>query len=228
VLAGEPLTLGAEHVGQRVRDVVGDLFEAQRVEAVGAETVGVAVGAGRVDHRAGRHLRDGTVGFGDPQRERCCGASGGASAVHALARHRGHRHAGAYSGRDRGERCERLEVLLNEFCTGWRLLLLAGLVPAVRLEQPASGRIDEVLPRREEADVAPGPHAARDRVTRFVDDEVEAALDEVRRGREADGPRTDDGDRKVGDAGVAHRWRREVDQGHDEGLRGSMNIDEHR
>ena len=67
------------------------------------------------------------------------------------------------------------------------------LLPAVPQEQRARRTVDVVSPRREQPDMAPVGAVRRDRRARLVDLHRNAALDEVRRGREADRAGADDG-----------------------------------
>ena len=67
--------------------------------------------------------------------------------------------------------------------------------PAAALEEPASGRVDELGPLREESHVAPVAHRVGGARPALEDDGVEPALDEVRGGGEADRSRTDHDDR---------------------------------
>src|SRR5205823_14451147 len=75
-----------------------------------------------------------------------------------------------------------------------RVGLAVGLGPAVARKELAGGRIDVVLPGREDPHVSPLEDARTDRRTGLEDDGLRATLQELGGGCEADRPPTDDRD----------------------------------
>ena len=178
-----------------------------------ARLFGRSVGARRVDDGAGGELFE-TVGGARSEQERGLCAAGGAGAVHALAGDRLDRDAGADA---RGDGLELRRAVRG---TARRARCRSGArsgrgeLPSGRLEQALRGRVDEVLPRGEQPDVAPLPHARADRVAGLVDHEVDAALDEVGGGGQADRAGADDRDGQGVEARCRSARDGEVDQGH--------------
>ncbi len=84
--------------------------------------------------------------------------------------------------------------------------------PSRRFEQAASRRVDEVPPRREQANVPPRPHVGGDDISCFEHDEVQTALGQVRSGRETNGSCPDDGDRQSGETVLSDDGRLDVEQ----------------
>ncbi|GIH73484.1 hypothetical protein Mth01_57370 [Sphaerimonospora thailandensis] len=118
--------------------------------------------------------------------------AGGADPVVAQAADRA--HAGAGEQPLAQQRCQRREVVLDEFGTGGQPLGV-GFVPSGGLEQAAGGGVDVVLPRAEDPHVSPPRDRRPGPLPRLQDEEVQAALGQVGGGGQPDRARADHHDR---------------------------------
>jgi hypothetical protein len=78
----------------------------------------------------------------------------------------------------------------------------SGALQPARSSSSRAGRVDVVLPRRKDPDVAPAEEARADRRAGLEDQRCDSALDQLRRGRKAHGTCADDRHRKLS---VQHR-----------------------
>ena len=147
---------------------------------------------GGVDHRPGQVAPDRAVAVGDGEHERLGLAAPAEHLVGALPGDRRHLRAGLDHRRHLRRLGQRLEVGLVQVRS--RRHRLAGrLLPAMGLEQRAGRRVGVVLPRREQADVAPIADVGGDGRAGLVDLHGQAALDQVGGGGQADRACADDG-----------------------------------
>ncbi len=189
-LAGEPVPVRAEDVGQGVLDERRGRGLAVRGDAGRAEDVRRGPGARRVDHRPGEQV--GAVG--EPDQERRAVPAGGAQPVQAQPGDGHHAGAVAHVWLERGQVGEGLQVLVGELRAG-RQPLGVGLDPAGVGEEATGCGVDGVPPRREQPHVPPLPHRGGRAVTGFQDGERQTSLVQVRGGGQTDraGPDHDDG-----------------------------------
>jgi hypothetical protein len=132
----------------------------------------------------------------DAQLERGVVASGVAELVHAAARHRDHARVDMQALRDGGDRSQRLEIALDDVTPGG-IAVGRGRRPALSRKQLGGGRVDVVLPRREDSDVRPRAHARADAVASLEHERLDAAGHKMGGGRQAHGPSADHRDRKL-------------------------------
>ncbi len=188
--AREAVPVRAEHVRQRVRDRRGGRGLAARRDARAAEHVRRTPGAGAVDDRAAEQL----LAAGQADQVRRVVASRRAQPVEAPAGDRDDVGAVPDPAVELRRLGQRREVVVDEVAAR-RQRVRVGRVPAGRLEQSPGRRVDVVPPRAEEPDVPPLADRGRRAGAGLQDDEVQAALGQVRRGRQADRPGSDDDDR---------------------------------
>ena len=161
-------------------------------DAARAKRVRGRPGAGGVDHRPRQVAPDRAVAVRDGEHERLGLAALAEHLVGALPGDGRHLRAGLDHRRHLRRRGERLEVGLVQVRS--RRHGLAGrLLPAMGLEQRAGRRVGVVLPRREQADMAPIADVGADGLAGLVDLHGKAAPDQVGGGGQADGACADDG-----------------------------------
>ena len=189
VPGGELCALRAGDVGQRG----GDEPPRDRLGLTGrlhpgpAEGIGLAPGAGGIDHAAGPQFGHLAAGRFDAHEERGALAVGGAGLVDPVPGHRHHPRAGAdHRARGIEDDDEGVEVVPDQLVTGGQGVRV-GRPPAGGLEQTSSGVVDVVPPRREQPGVPPLPDGGSGCRARLEHDRPQAPLEEVGRGGQADG-----------------------------------------
>ena len=116
--------------------------------------------------------------------------------VVALARDAGDRRAEVKSGRDGRHAGEGLQILRHDLRAG-RQVVPARSRDALIGEQGARGRVDIVVPGREDADMAPFEDRGADTAAFFEEGRAQAALDQTRGGGEADRTGSDHRDGEI-------------------------------
>jgi hypothetical protein len=187
--------VGAEDVRDPVGDAVAVGALAHRRQAAGAERVRSRPCARRVDDGAREMALLDAVAL-DAQLERRLVAARVLELVDAVARDGDHARVEVQSRRDLGQRSQRLEIAVDDLGPR-RVFVVRRRVPTVGAEQLRGGRVDVVLPRREQTDVGPLADARADAVTGLEHDGLQAAREKVRRGCEAHGAGADHRDGKL-------------------------------
>jgi hypothetical protein len=191
-LSGVAGAFGVEDVGHAVVDAVGSLALADGGQAGGTGRARGAPGAGRHDDGAGEEAALEAVGL-EPDLEGLFLAPGVPDLARALPGDAGDARVQAQAAGDIRERGERREVTLDKLTAG-RESVEVRHRPAVPLQQGLSRPVDVVAPGGEHGDMAPGERRRADRGTGFQDDRLQAALQQMGRGGEADRAAANDGD----------------------------------
>ena len=168
----------------------GGLF-AEGGQSLRARRARCPPGARGVDHSLGLKPFFSVVGAADVDDERLLRAAGVDREVAALAAHA--YDAGAVANTVAQRLGQRGQVFLDPLSAG----RVAGLgrAPTGRLEQPARRWVDELGPRREQADVAPLGYRRCRTVARLQDHGLQASLEQMSSSGQAlrTGPDNDDG-----------------------------------
>jgi hypothetical protein len=191
-LACVTLAIGAQDVGDAVRDAAGVRAFARGREAAGAERVGARPRTGGVDHGA-REVAMFRAAVVDDELERRVVAAAVLELVDPGTRDARDPGAEVQGRCDLRRRGQRLQVALDDLGAG-RVAVAGRRGPAVALKQRGGGRVEVELPRREHAHVTPRANARADGVPGLEDHRLQAAREQVRRGGQPDGAGSDDRD----------------------------------
>jgi hypothetical protein len=138
----------------------------------------------------------------DREREGVLGPVPACHLVDALARYGSHAGLGFNCAADRRNFRQWFEIGVAQFVAGRQAVLL-GFLPSVFAQESLGDLIHVVAPKREQAHMTPASYIRSDGLTGLVDPHRQAAPDELRGSREANGAAADNGDGKVFDA-LAH------------------------
>lgn len=200
-----PFPVAAQDVGRRAEEERGGLDLAGGGQAGGAERVAPGPRARGVQDRPGVVVRHPPVDQRADQ-ERSFLAAGAVRLVRPDPADRDDPGAGDDPPAQLRRGRQRLQVLRDELAPCGQPVVAGGF-PAGTLEQPPGGAVDVVLQGREQPDVRPVPDRRPHMVTRLQYERLEAALEQVRCGGQADGAGTDhdDGQRVERTDRLGHR-----------------------
>jgi hypothetical protein len=203
--AGVAGALAAQDVGHAIADVRGELALARHRQAMGAERVRLAPGAGGVDHRAGAQLLDAALAL-QLQDEVGRLAAAGLDLVEALAADGQDAGAVADMRAQRLRRGERQQVVVAQLAGRGQRQLVGRRRPALAFEQLARRAVDIEAPGREQAYMANRLQMRGRAVTGFEDLHGQATAQQLGGGGQADGAGADHGNRETGGNKGGHGW----------------------